>query len=840
MRAIIFLILIAFIFTAPVVLKAQKTTDQVYVDRYGVMRWTKDHSELHGFGVNYTLPFAHEYRMALRSATSPEEAIRQDIYHMARLDLDFYRVHVFDTEISDSLGNLINNEHLRLFDYMINEMERRGMHFIITPIAWWGNGWPENDEKTQGFSAKYGKNACLTNPDAIRAQANYLNQFISHVNRYTGKNYKDDPSVIGFEVCNEPHHNGLSQNVTGFINTMVSAIRNSGCSKPVFYNMSHSVHLADAYLNADIQGGTFQWYPTNLVANHQIDGNFLPNVASYPIPFAGDPKFRKMAKIVYEFDAADAAGNYMYPAMASTFRKTGMQLAAQFAYDAMCWAPWNTNYGTHFMNLAYTPQKAISLKIASAVFHSQALYQEASASLKVSYTDDLALWISNEKFFYSNNTTLAPPEPKELKEIAGWGSSPLVRYTGTGAYFLDKLDEGVWRLEIMPDAFWINDPYSPVSPKIQKAAVIHSRQTMVIDLPDLGSEFKMEPLNQGNTFTSPVSKGKFDAVPGVYILKSGNSNAITPNTKYKNIDISEYIAPATNLDRKVIWNHAPAEASAGKPFVLEFNAVSTSNIEKAEVLITGNRHWKTLTAACEGNGRFRVELPAEFTDQGFLDYRIVIYDEKDTTVFPGPVKGSPYNWENRNSGTWRIGFIPAGSPLMLWNADRDWDYSWKIWDNNVNLVPDGSGTVLKVNFAAFPHQNPLDSTEQSWSFKYYFGDKIKGRMLELLNIKSLALKVTNHLNTKQPVELGLIDKNGSVVTAALTIEPGDTVCRLPIESLTEGSCLILPRPYPDFLPLRIKYSDSPFDRRMVEMLQITLRQGQQNRADLLIEKIWLE
>ena len=158
-------------------LNGQSSTDQVYVDENGVMRWTADNTELHGFGVNYTLPFAHEYRMAKKAGISPEVAIRQDVYHMVRLDLDLYRVHVWDTEISDTLGNLLFNDHLRLFDFAVNEMKRRGMRFIITPIAYWGNGWPERDESTPGFSNKYGKAACLTNTDAIRAQANYLYQF---------------------------------------------------------------------------------------------------------------------------------------------------------------------------------------------------------------------------------------------------------------------------------------------------------------------------------------------------------------------------------------------------------------------------------------------------------------------------------------------------------------------------------------------------------------------------------------------------------------------------------------------------------------------------------------
>jgi hypothetical protein len=72
--------------------------------------------------------------------------------------MDLYRVHVWDTEISDTLGNLIANDHIKLFDFAVNEMKQRGMKFVITPIAFWGNGWPEKDDDlTPGFSHKYGK-----------------------------------------------------------------------------------------------------------------------------------------------------------------------------------------------------------------------------------------------------------------------------------------------------------------------------------------------------------------------------------------------------------------------------------------------------------------------------------------------------------------------------------------------------------------------------------------------------------------------------------------------------------------------------------------------------------
>lgn len=87
------------------------------------------------FGVNYTTPFAHAYRAHKALGVDIEKAIRQDVYHLARLGLDAFRVHVWDTEISDSVGNLLQNDHLKLFDYLLAELKKRNIKTIITPIA---------------------------------------------------------------------------------------------------------------------------------------------------------------------------------------------------------------------------------------------------------------------------------------------------------------------------------------------------------------------------------------------------------------------------------------------------------------------------------------------------------------------------------------------------------------------------------------------------------------------------------------------------------------------------------------------------------------------------------
>ena len=80
---------------------AQKTND-VYVDKNGIMRWGKTKAEVRAFCVNYTAPFAHGYRAAKKKGISLEQAIDNDVYHFARLGFGLYRVHVWDCEISDS------------------------------------------------------------------------------------------------------------------------------------------------------------------------------------------------------------------------------------------------------------------------------------------------------------------------------------------------------------------------------------------------------------------------------------------------------------------------------------------------------------------------------------------------------------------------------------------------------------------------------------------------------------------------------------------------------------------------------------------------------------------
>lgn len=813
---------------------SQKKKD-VYVDKEGVMRWGDSRKEVYGFGINYTAPFAHAYRAAKKLNVDVGKAIDDDVYHFARLGFDAFRVHVWDTEISDSVGNLLDNEHLRMFDYLLFKMKERGMKLFLTPIAFWGNGYPERDDKTPGFSAKYGKDACLTNPEAIKAQENYLAQFVRHVNPFTKLAYKDDPDIVAFEVSNEPHHRGSPEEVKAYINRMTAAIRRTGSAKPVFYNVSHSVHLGKTYFTSDIDGGTFQWYPTGLGARHELRGNFLPNVDKYTMPFDNIPEFRAQAKIVYEFDAADVGRSYIYPAMARSFRSAGIQWATHFAYDPTFMAYANTEYNTHFMNLAYAPQKALSLMLASEVFHAVPRYKKYPAypanttfdDFRVSYEDDLAEMVTAEKFIYTNHTKTAPKNLQTLRQVVGYGNSPVVRYDGTGAYFLDKIRDGVWRLEVMPDAIWVDNLFGRNSLSKEVAVINWRTRPIEIELSDLGLNFTVTTLDVTEK-TLAVSGSTFEVSPGVYLLarKGVAANAATDDT-WKNIRLGEFAAPETNLKKNYVIHRAPVQASSGEPVVINATIVTKARPEK--VTLHYGITYATQTAdMISGHGyEYSATIPAEAVKAGYLNYYISVSTEGTNYTFPSGLEGKPFDWDFYDNRAYSVPVVDRGSPLYLFNASTDSEELSREWRRGSNLVPGSEPGVaeLEVNveklFAADP-ENLNAGPIHDYSMRYNFLPNVAARKSELKDFGKIVLKGKSD---DQPlrIQLALIDKDGRTFGGEVELTPENREYALGIADLKPVRQVILPRPYPTFLPYFFSYDDGkPIRMTDVETLQISI------------------
>ena len=169
----------------------------IKIDKSGIMRDKDSGEELSFFGTNYTVPFAHAYRM-LNAYPEDEHkrSIDMDVYHMSRLGFNAFRIHIWDVEITDSFGNLIENEHLDLLDYLICKLEERGIAIVLTAQTNFGNGYPERDINTGGYSYSHEKCNVHDSEESIKAQERYATSLVSHRNKYTGKTYSEDENII--------------------------------------------------------------------------------------------------------------------------------------------------------------------------------------------------------------------------------------------------------------------------------------------------------------------------------------------------------------------------------------------------------------------------------------------------------------------------------------------------------------------------------------------------------------------------------------------------------------------------------------------------------------------
>ncbi|MBW8684809.1 cellulase family glycosylhydrolase [Chitinophaga rhizophila] len=833
--------------TCTVQAQQAKTGEQlIYVDKTGVIRYTKGKQEAAFFGVNYTVPFAYGYRSHKALGVDLKKAIDDDVYHLARLGIDAFRVHVWDTEITDVKGNLLTNEHLDLFDYLISKLKERKIKILLTPVAFWGNGYPEKDINTGSFAYVFGKGGSVVNDTAIRAQENYMKQFFVHVNKYTGMSYKNDPDIIATEINNEPHHSGPIPGAGDYVNRMAAAIRSTGWKKPVFYNISESPYYASAVAGAEIDGVSFQWYPTGLVANRTLQGNLLPNVDYYRIPFDTIAAFHNKARMVYEFDAGDVMQPVMYPAMARSFRTAGFQWATQFAYDPMATAYGNTEYQTHYMNLAYTPEKAISFLIAGKVFRETPRKQRYGkypadtifGNARVSYAEQLSEWNTATEFYYTSHTGTNPVNALQLAHLAGTGNSPVVQYSGTGAYFLDKVAAGSWRLEVLPDVVQLSDPFGKASPAREVRRVQWNNQTMRIQLPDLGESFDITAVNSGNQRQPQVSGNSFTLHPGTYLLTKKGAAAGKTSSKINGvIGLHEFAAPQPVHTSLAVYHAPAAEVSAGQP--IRITATIAGIDSTARIWLEGEMlgsKWFKADMQQTGVGQYTAELSAAQAVPGLLKYRLMIQQGETFTTFPGGHTGDPHAWDYYQRESWQTSVAAPNSMLSLLNVATDSDLmTLPAYTQGAYTAGSRSGQL------AFSFNGQGVKADTITGISRAVAASIKGRASELAAFKTVIIRARVTGRSAAQARVALVTGDASAYAAPFAITNEFTDIVVPLSSLTADQSLLLPRPYPGFMPLWLKGGNTPLDISKLDKIEITnIPAADTTPYTIEVESVWLK
>jgi hypothetical protein len=819
----------------------------VYLDASGVIRWSDDRSELALFGANYVLPTASDYRAAGYIHADRKKMIDEDMAHFARLGWDGMRLTFWgDWESSDSAGNLVANDHLDLLDYLIARARERGIYMLFSPIQLYGSNWPDalDDNTDPGFGRHFGKARMGTDPKAIAAQVNYLRQILNHVNPYTGVALKDEPAIPFIELVNEPWHH--PEDLTGsvhYIDTLIDAVRSTGCTKLIFYNVSQDFRIATAIRKSKAQGVTFGWYPTGLNSGHELEGNYLRTVDEYPDMLR--PELAKLPRIIYEFDTPDLRTGYMYPAIARTLRSVGTQFAAMFAYDMLETASRNLAWQTHYLNLVYTPRKAMSAIIAAEAMRRlprMKSYGEYPANTSfgdfhVSYGENLGELVSRDAFLYAGSTRSIPSDPASLRRVAGYGSSPTVRYEGRGIYFLDRVREGIWRLEVYPDAVPIADPFEPPNlMKIVTRAIARS-WPMTIRLPELGDAFTVQPVTAGNERVVRASGGKFEVRPGVYVLSgAGEVDLSRMPRRMGHIGFAEYHPPPRDTVGPTVVSLAPPAFAAGHDAELRARVVDDAAPDSVVAFVrsTARGFYRAFTMHQSGAYEYAATIPARALREGPYAFVTTIFHGDSATTFPSSSRLQPRDWNYLDGDSWKFDVVAENAALRLFDPAND------ARAMAFTRIGDAGRTGLfRLSLSpltgepTFHFALPVDSS--GWSPDDYTAslvirDRVRARGVSVDSARSVALRVRG-LGARQLLHVTLVEEDGTSWGAVVTIDSTWSVKRIPLASFRAVRSVKLPEGFPGEWnywvgPARGRGGERDHPRlERVERLQLSLRRA---------------
>ncbi len=784
----------------------------VYIDG-GIIRWRDTGREVALFGANYTLPSASDYRAAGYLGLDRKKMIDEDMAQFARMGWDALRVGIWgDWENTDRAGNLVVNDHLDLVDYLIDRARERGIYILLTPITTYESTWPDalRDTTLPGFSNFYKKSELGTNAAAISAQVNYIQQLLRHVNPYTGIALKDEPSILFVEMINEPtHHSADVGGSVAYINALTNAVRSTGSKAILFHNVSQDFDIADAIAKSSAQGVTFGWYPTGLNSGHELRGNYLRTVDDYPK--MRDRRIAGLPRIVYEFDSPDLRTGYMYPAMVRTMRSVGTQFAAMFAYDMLGTASRNLGWQTHYLNLVYTPRKAMSAVIAAEAMRrlprgkSFGPYpgNRAFGDFRVSYEENSATLAATDAYLNAGASDVAPAHPALLSRVAGYGSSPVVIYGGEGTYFLDRIRRGVWRLEVYPDAVPVRDPFEmPSGDKIVTRAIWRA-WPMRIALPDLGPSFTVERIagDANGQATTQASDGGFTVTPGVYLLgQSGTVDRKSLPAFLGELRMDEYHAPRGDTLPVTVTVDAPAEYVAGAKIEIAARVVDSTAPDSVVLSLRrrDQQFFHRYSMRWSGGYGFVASLPADSIGIGPFEYAITVVTRGAATTFPEGARKRPWEWNYVGHQFWRGAVVAPSTPVRLFSAREDvadlafsrigdgWrEGIYRVLTSAVNGEP-----VFHLELPRFNGRGPSDYTAS-----LVVKDRIvaRGEAVRQATTVRIRLRVGSRGDA---VHLRLVERDGTSWSAEVEGDTAWTERTIRLADLTSAKSAMLPQGFP--------------------------------------------
>lgn len=546
----------------------------------GVLRYSDSGDEVALYGVNYYPPTRDQWISFGKLSDQDKRDVEADFDDLVRMGVNVIRFHVFDTEISDGEGNLVENEYLDKWDYMVALCSEKDLYLMLTPIAVFGG---RTGTRADSFSVSIPRPSVVMWEETWAAQTRFTTQLLTRVNPYTSRRLADEPCVALIEIVNEPDYWDYTevtegnprgswlaeeanrkamagvqgawnafvpspewrsqatfsvyryQTVRRYIDGMVAAIRNAGAKQPIAHNRYWhpwpDVHQAIADSRCDAI--TFGCYANSLAEQDPSVGdgtNQLDFLRAWLNNSGYESCYARKARAVYEFDPATTLEKiHMYPAMAKQFRHRGAQIACQFQYDPKTTAHANLAWWHQYLNLWHSPERMVSYLIGAEVF--RRLPRGATFPIPeddwvfppaaISYARNAALLCAGDCYMQARPTEWSPLAlPASPDRILSVGTCPYFEYEGTGIVDI-RVHADTMSLRIYPDVLRLRTALHGTD-EDPLTRLEYGSHTFVLKLSDWEAAELRKRVDEGWEVL-PWEANAFEASPGEYELRRGTN-----------------------------------------------------------------------------------------------------------------------------------------------------------------------------------------------------------------------------------------------------------------------------------------------------------------------------
>lgn len=326
---------------------------------------------------------------------------------------------------------------------------------------------------------------------------------------------------------------------------------------------------------------------------------------------------------------------------------------------------------------------------------------------------------------------------------------------------------------------------------------------MHISLPDLGSSFSVKGLNEGNNFWTRADADSFAVSPGTYLLAAEGK---TFNGQFKGvIGLNEFVAPPPTKTELLLRHEPAAEVAAGKSFTMYVLLTDTATVTLQLSRLGGGLN-RNIPMTRRRPFVYTALIPSELLTPGQLNYRIIVQQGNDYTVYPGNVKGNPFAWDSYPSDTYKTNIVPANSDIGLYNAATDRNiFIYPSFRRNFQtsyITGDGAGEML------FRLAASQAGAKDVFGLQNFVGDKIGGRMSSENIFDKIIIRAKSGSSQAINARISLIDRDANSFSAYLRLNNELNDIEIPLSGFKADSSLLLPAAYPGFQPQWFKSSGS--------------------------------